>query len=130
MGTFFARIDHLSEEVGSGQLVAQCTVDQPYAQDQHENLTYNHRAGQARYLGGPLLTNVGELVEKLASRAITHTGSDLKGAMIEIAEEMSGYVATYAPLDTGALRTSGHPEVTDNGMKIYDRPPISPRERG
>jgi hypothetical protein len=91
MGTFLARIDHLSEEVGSGQLVARCEVDQPYAQDQHENL---------------------------------------KGAMIDIAEEMSGYVATYAPVLTGALRTSGHPEVTDNGMKIYDRPPISARERG
>jgi len=130
MGTFLARIDHLSEEVGTGILTARCEVDQPYAQDQHENLTYRHRIGQARYLGGPLLANAASLVEKLSSRAITPQGSDLKGAMIDIAEEMSGYVATYAPVLTGALRTSGHPEVTDNGMKIYDRPPISARERG
>lgn len=130
MGTFFARIDHLSEEVGTGILKARCVVDQPYAQRQHENLTYRHRTGRARYLGGPLLENQSQLVLRLALRAITPLGSDLKGAMVEIAERMAGFVAENAPLLTGALRGSGHPQVYDNGSQIYDRPPISARERG
>ena len=130
MGTFLVRIDHLSESVGTGSLSAKCTVDQPYAQDQHENLTYRHRVGRARYLGGPLLENQAGLMEKLALKAITPTGSDLHSAMIDIAEEMAAWVQENAPLLTGALKTSGHPEVYDNGSKIYDRPPISARERG
>jgi hypothetical protein len=128
MGTFIQRMDHLSEEVGTGSLVARCKVNQPYAQDQHETLHYRHNDGRARYLGGPLFENQADLMDIIGRHAITPLGSDIQQGMIEVAEMMARYVLTNAPKLSGRLSTSGHPTVTDNGMLIYDRPPISPRE--
>jgi hypothetical protein len=129
MGTFDERIAHLSREVGVGYLVAKCEVDQPYAQDQHETLTYRHNDGRARYLGGPLFENSFGLLEDLADRVLTPTGSDVRDGMIDVAEWMAKAVLLNAPKDTGRLSESGHPTVDDNGVVIYDRPPIAPRER-
>lgn len=129
MGTFFQRTEYLGEQVGTGFITAKCVVDQPYAQDQHETLSYVHTEGRARYLGDPLLENVTDLLEIIAIGAITRDGSEIKEAMIECAELMSMFVFVNAPVDTTALKTSGHPIVEDNGLPIYDRAPISPRER-
>jgi hypothetical protein len=129
MGTFDERMDHLSEEVGTGSLRARCEVNQPYAQDQHETLHYRHNDGRARYLGGPLFENQSDLLDILARNAITPMGSNIQGGIIDVAEMLATYVLTNAPKLTGQLSTSAHPTATDNGMLIYDRPPISPRER-
>lgn len=128
---FIRRTRMLEAEVGVGEIVARCTVDQPYAQDQHETLHYKHYSGgQAKYLGGPLMQNALDLAREIARNAITATGSDIHGTMIQIAEQMAGYVAINAPIDTGRLRESGAPDVRDNGFTIYSRPAIAPRERG
>lgn len=129
MGTFDERVTHLSREVGVGFLVANCEVDQPYAQNQHETLSFRHTNGRARYLGGPLFENAMRLVNGIADRVLTPTGSDVQGAMIDVAEWMAEAVMLNAPKDTGRLSESGHPSVKDNGFTIYDRPPIAPRER-
>lgn len=127
-GSFDERMAYLSDAVGYGILTAECVVDQPYAQIQHENEQYNHRVGRSHYLGGPLLENAVELVADLAWAAIKSHGSDLENEMVNVAERMSGYVFVNAPKDTTLLSTSAHPSVTDAGVVIYDRPPISPRE--
>lgn len=130
MGTFDERIAHLDREVGVGTIVAKCEVDQPYAQIQHQNVNYRHNDGRAFYLGGPLFESSLSLVQGLSSRAITPTGSDIRAGMIDVAEWMAEQVFLNAPKDTGRLSESGHPTVRDNGLVIYDRPPIAPRERG
>lgn len=127
--TFFRRIDHLSDSVGTGSIVAGCTVNQPYAQNQHQSVHFNHpHGGRALFLSGPLMENAFTLLGDLARKIITHTGSDINQGMIDVAETMSRYVLENAPVETGVLRTSGNPWVEDKGVRIYDRPPISPRE--
>ena len=128
---FVDRTLFLESEVGHGDIVAGCTVDQPYAQDQHETLDYEHpRGGRARYLGGPLLEHNLENMEYIARHVIVPLGSDLEDAMIEIAETMAyDYVGEEAPVLTTALRRSGSPWVHSNGAEVFYRPPAAPRER-
>lgn len=133
MGTFDERMGHLMDEVGMGYLRAKCEVNQPYAQNQHESRWFKHNDGRAGYLGDPLMENASRLVEGLARDAISPTGSGLKSGMVDVAEEMARFVFENAPFDeadpsTFHLKLSPHPTVTDNGMVIYDRPPIAPRE--
>lgn len=127
--TFNRRMDSLMREVGIGHITAGCTVDQPYAQNQHQSVWFKHpHGGRAFYLGGPLLEHAFELLEELSRRVITPNGSMLRLGMIDIAETMARYVLENAPKETGELSLSGHPWVTDDGVIIYDRPPIAARE--
>ena len=127
--TFFRRIDELSDSVGSGNIVAGCTVNQPYAQNQHQSVWFHHpHGGRSLYLGGPLMENAFQLIGDIARSSITPFGSMIRLRMIEIAEWMARAVLENAPRETGQLATSGNPWVEDRGVKIYNRPPISPRE--
>lgn len=127
--TFFQRIDHLSRKVGTGSIVAGCEVDQPYAQNQHQSIHFKHpNGGRALFLSGPLFENSSLVLGELARRIITPEGSDVSGGMIDVADTMVRYVVENAPRETGLLATSGSPWVEDNGVEIYRRPPISPRE--
>jgi len=126
---FAERIDSLISSVGTGHIVAGCTVDQPYAQNQHQTDHFRHpHGGRSHYLGGPLLEHTFELLESIARGAITPFGSMIDRRMIDVAEEMSRYVLVNAPKETGQLSMSGHPWVRSNGITIYDRPPLAPRE--
>ncbi|HJS81853.1 MAG TPA: hypothetical protein VJ742_03365 [Nitrososphaera sp.] len=74
------------------------------------------------------MENAFVLLADLAREIITPTGSNIDRGMIDVAETMARYVLENAPVETGQLRTSGNPWVEDKGVRIYDRPPISPRE--
>lgn len=127
--TFFSRIDRLSDSVGNGWITAGCTVNQPYAQNQHQSAWFRHpHGGRAFYLGGPLMENAFDLIGEIARGAITPFGSTIDRRMIDVAETLSRYVLENAPRETGQLATSGNPWVKDNGVLIYDRPAVSPRE--
>lgn len=127
--TFFHRIDRLSESVGTGHIVAGCKVNQPYAQNQHQSDRFRHpRGGRSHYLGGPLLENAFLMVRDIATGIITPFGSIVDSRMIEASEKMARFVLENAPVETGLLKTSGNPWVESNGLRIYERPPISPRE--
>lgn len=128
---FDKRIQRLSEEVGSGDITAGCTVDQIYAQNQHQNRSFRHTNGRAGYLGDPLLENAAKLVSQIARSVVTDGGSRLKPEMIKVSETMAGYVLDNAPRDPDigdVLANSGAPWVTDGGKYIYKRPPVQPRE--
>jgi hypothetical protein len=128
MRPFSERVDSLIRSVGPGYIVAGCRVNQPYAQNQHQNTRFRHDDGRSHYLGGPLIEHAFELVESLARGAITPFGSTIDRRMIDIAESMARYVLENAPKETGQLSLSGNPWVEDNGILIYDRPPLAPRE--
>lgn len=129
-GSFDERMQFLSEQVGTGNITAGCTVDQPYAQNQHENHTFSHKVGRANYLGGPLLENASSYVDGLARAAITSDGSRIRGEMEDIAEGMAKAVLSNAPRDPDVgdmLANSANPWVEDKGIRIFDRPAKAPR---
>jgi hypothetical protein len=128
---------YLSEEVGIGRLRMGVDVNQPYAQNQHENLEFDHTVGRAHYLGAPLMENTFNFIDGLARAAITEEGSRIHDEAIDIAEDMSQLVFKNAPRDPDigdVLANSGSPWVESNGIEIFRRPPIAGRrlhsERG
>lgn len=128
---FIRRIDLLDEQVGQGNIVAGCDVDQIYAQNQHQNTTFRHTVGRSHFLGAPLLNNSTALMQAIARSVIDESGSHLTRGMVDTAEKMAGYVRDNAPRDPDigdVLANSGSPWVTDNGREVYRRPPIQPRE--
>lgn len=127
---FDARLTELGDAVGSGRIRAQLDVNQAYAQNHHQTTTWVHRHGGGPfYLSVPLMESHMLLLQNIADKVITNTGSDIERGMIETAEAMSAMVETFAPGDGGTdeLRHSGHPTVDRNGVTIYDRPPVAPR---
>lgn len=113
-------LERLAKSVGTGEIVASVTVDQPYAQRQHEELEWAHpRGGRAKYLESPLLENAAHLVQTAADHLLT----DLDIGMAEVAEKMVGFVEDNAPRLDHLLRYSGQPEVMDHSVVKYTRPP-------
>lgn len=128
--SFDERTRYLEEQVGDGHIVAGCTVDQPYAQNQHETRTFDHVVGRAGYLGDPLMENAYNFLDRVARSAITETGSDLSDEMQSIANDMNDFVVRNAPRDPDVgdvLAQSGSPWVDDNGIRTYYRPPRAGR---
>lgn len=119
------RTEQLLLEVGDGDLEGRVVVDQPYAQDQHETLSYKHvEGGKARYLGDPLFASSPRMMERLAANVLH---GSLTRAMAENMEDLVGDVFQEAPFEFGDLKASGHPIVKNNGVQVYDRPPLMHR---
>lgn len=89
---------------------------------QHEGLDLHHpHGGQALYLSRPLFANYRDYYDRLG-RATLEPGGLTRTAS-DIAEDLAREVAVKAPIEWGDLRKSGHPQVTDDGATVYDRPP-------
>lgn len=130
---FNIRTQYLEDQVGSGRITAGCEVDQPYAQNQHENHSFDHTVGRANYLGGPLVENSYNFLDGIARAVITNEGSRLSDEMQDIAEDMAHLVKMNAPQDPDigdVLANSGSPYVVDSGIETFRRPPIAPRRVG
>jgi hypothetical protein len=130
---FIRRTRYLESQVGDGDITAGCTVDQPYAQNQHENLSFEHTVGRARYLGDPLMENSFNFLDGMSRAVITEEGSRIREEMRDIAEDLADLVFRNAPRDPDVgdvLANSGSPFVSDDGVETYRRPPIAPRRRG
>lgn len=128
---FNRRMAYLEEQVGHGRITAGCTVDQIYAQNQHENMTFHHTVGRSHYLGAPLMENAQKLLLQIARSVITQEGSRLPAEMRDTAETMAQYVLKNAPRDPDVgdvLANSGSPWVAEGGFETWRRPPIKPRE--
>lgn len=124
MATFRERIEELIATVGRGDLVGSVEVAQLYAAYQEFRLDLHHpRGGQARYLGEPIMASVGSIYQDVADGLLDGHARD---AMIQSMENLSGEVESRAPIELGPLHYSGHPQVVDNGVTVYDRPPIVP----
>ena len=135
--TFGERIDALKERVGTGDLVGKVTVDQVYAWNQEYGGWLNfmgrygpkdlhpRHGGEIHFLENSLRDNGSDYLQKLADHLLEERG--LYDAMVDDVEHLSAQVAIRAPVETGALRLSGHPTVSDDGAPVYDRAPIVPR---
>jgi len=123
-GTLGKRLDFLIEQTGKGRMVGAVEVDQVYAHYQHEGDDFEHPdGGQAHYLRDPLFSNSEKYVRNLANGLVDHEGSRLHDAMVENMEHLSDQVEILAPREFDDLAKSGHPTVTEEGKKTYDRPP-------
>jgi hypothetical protein len=121
-GTFASRLTQLSEQVGERSIEMKVVVDQVYAKYQHERLDLKHPGGgSAKYLEKPLLTQHASYLRRVADDVLdvgpVHP-------MIRNAEDLSMEVYRNAPFEFGDLKASGAPSVTDDGAKVYDRPPM------
>jgi hypothetical protein len=123
---FSARIRELAVTIGFGTLTGRVEVDQVYAHRQHEDVLLKHpRGGGAFYLTRPLTEHMRSYLERIAD-SVLEEGGPVVG-MIEVVEDLSDQVRQNAPFEFGFLQDSGHPSVVDDGMIVYDRPPIAPR---
>jgi hypothetical protein len=124
-GTFSERIDELRKMVGSGKIVASCTVDQRYAAYQHEHMELHHaRGGSAKYLQKPLMERYRDYISDYARTVLEDGGQP---AMERAARDLSDQVEITAPREWGDLMKSGHPKVEQAGRTLYDRPPKAAR---
>lgn len=124
-GTFVDNIDHLIEQTPKERLSGSVVVDQVYAHYQHEGIGFHHPdGGEALYLKMPLFVKMRGYFEHLGAAA-AHGG--LRQAMIDNMEDLSLEVYHRAPWEFGDLRASGHPSVTEDGQKVYDREPMVKR---
>lgn len=116
-------LERFLHAVGKGNITAQLTVDQIYAQNQHQTDSFQHpHGGRSHYLGGPLQEQSEKLVRIMADTLISREGSDIVEGMIRVSEEMRGIVENNAPVLDYILRDSGHPTVIDDGVVKYDSP--------
>ena len=128
VSTFFERIRELSDAVGHGKITGRLTVDQAYAQYQHETIELKHpRGGTAHYLRDPLYKNMDEYLRHIAAKTITPNGSEIHKGMEDVVEDLSEMVFDNAPRDLWVLRQSGHPQVSDDNIVVYDRAPHARR---
>jgi hypothetical protein len=124
--SFYGRIEALLDSVGDGSLVGKVEFDQAYAHRQHEELGWIHpHGGQAQYLSTALFTGLYSFMERIADHTLQEGGPRL--GMIVDMEALARESAVLAPVEVGTLRGSAHPSVEENGVVVYDRPPLVPR---
>ncbi len=97
-----------------------------YAHYQHDRLDLRDpAAGWPRFLSRPLREHHRGCYAQIACALFRPRG--LVQAMADAMEDLSAKVAEHAPVESGDLRRSGHPTVTDDGAVVYDRAPAQHR---
>lgn len=120
-------IRELRENTAGPEVTATVTVDQVYAQVQHEALEFKHpRGGQAKYLTTPLLADSPEYIQSFANRVLdTENAAQLWGRTAGTGLQDS--VGSYAPIMFNDLRRSAALKVTEGAGVVMDIPAEQPR---
>lgn len=135
------RLEELAIAIGDGRLTSRVEVAQPYAIPQERgfwetgplagHVIRNHPGGGMTHaMTEAVIPWSDDYMERLAHALITPDGSDIHAAAEDNAEIIARRYSEYAPVKTGVLRGSTHPQVLDNGVVIYDRPPAAPSGGG
>jgi hypothetical protein len=138
-GTFLARIQHLSDAVGHGDLEMKVETDQPYAAVQDRGfwetgpdagavIRHHPGGGTAHFARIALFDNADSSLARLAASAITPEGSDLEQEAVRVAGDLADAQSRLTPRRTGRLAASATPVVTSDGVEVYRRSG-APRER-
>lgn len=135
MTSFEQGTRELERIVGHGKLVGKLEVDQVYAAPLEvgywktgplAGVTNRPRhGGETHALANALQHVTPKAFQRMADHAYDEGG--LAFAMISDVEDLSGEYHDRAPREFEDLRNSGHPTVTDNGKRVYDRPPLRSR---
>lgn len=120
-------IRDLIDRTGGAKVEATVTVNQPYAQDQHETLYYKHpRGGRAKYLESPLYESHRDWIQSFANRLLGRN----RNAAQEwggVGRDLKNTVPKNAPVEFGDLRQSAALVVKEGAQVVIDEPPIQPR---
>lgn len=122
-----AGIAELIERTGGAKVSSVVTVDQVYAQNQHETLWFSHpRGGQAKYLETPMFAMFGKWFQTYANRLLRV--DDAAEAWHEgPGTALQNVVPKYAPVEFGDLRQSAGLRTKVGSSVRYERPPIQGR---
>lgn len=121
-------IQQLIQRTTGGKVTATVTVDQPYAQDQHETLYYRHpRGGRAKFLEAPLFESHVGWIQNFADRVLNARldASRLWGD--ECGVPLRNAVGKNAPVEFGDLKLSAGLVVREGSSVVRDEPPAQQR---
>jgi hypothetical protein len=133
-GSFFEGVDELKELVGSGTLTGKVEFDQVYAWNQHEGRWINFMGhlgpkvmtrGSPQFLAGPLMDLSETMLQTIADHVLVD-GPDV--GMVQAMEDLAAASAAAAPIEVGVLKGSAHPSVEDDGVVVWDEPPLFERQ--
>lgn len=118
----------IERTAGTGARVrSTVTVDQPYAQDQHETMFYKHASGgRAKYLEGPLFENLNNWMQGFAD-SLLKAGREADAEWADVGRKLVRRVAIDAPFDFGDLRNSAALYVKAGAKVIVNEPAKQPR---
>lgn len=122
-GEFIRRTNELIKKY-RGTLQGKVVVDQVYAQNQHENLSFKHPGGGPKFLTKALFQDAPKTMQGLANNFPV---GDQPAAMAQGMERVVKGVYQNAPREFQDLRNSGAPSVKERGRFTYQRPPIVKR---
>lgn len=99
------------------------TVNQPYAQDQHETMYYRHpRGGMAKYLENPMFAEYREWLQDFAN-GVLDEGADIEQDWAnKVGRALQGVVKKNAPREFGDLMDSAALLVKSGGTIVMDLP--------
>jgi hypothetical protein len=121
-------IQQLINRTAGGKIRAIVTVDQVYAQNQHETLYYKHpRGGRAKYLEAPLFENFPKWIQGFSNRLLRarKDAVDLWGD--ECGVPLKNSVAKNAPVEFGDLKRSAGLVVKEGTSVVRNEPPAQAR---
>lgn len=121
-------IQQLINRTAGGRIKATVTVDQPYAQDQHETLYYRHpRGGRAKYLEAPLFENHRTWMQNFANRLLRARKDATELWAEECGVPLKNAVAKNAPVEFGDLKMSAGLVVREGSSVVRSDPPAQSR---
>lgn len=122
----FDGIGDLIDRTGGPKVKATVTVNQIYAQNQHETLWFKHpRGGQAKYLETPLFAKHQNWIQSFANKLLrTRDAAREWGG---VGRALKNEVPRTAPVEFGDLRRSAALTVREGGSVIIHEPPLQGR---
>ncbi len=121
------RIQELIDRTAGPKVKATVTVDQVYAEIQHEALEFRHpRGGQAKYLEEPMFSHYGGWMQDFAN-GLLREGSRADEGWADVGRNLKDVVRTHAPVEFGDLRESAALRVQAGGATIVNEPARQPR---
>lgn len=115
-------IDDLLDRTGGAKVKATVTVNQPYAQDQHETMYYRHpRGGGPKYLESPLMARHPGWIQDFANDLLK-PGTDAARRWGGVGRALVRELPKTAPVEFGDLRNSGALTVKEGGSVIINEP--------
>lgn len=123
------RLQELLDKTGGPKVESVVTIDQIYAQDQHENLTYKHPTGRAKFLEEPMYENSAHMLQRFASRML-ETDDVPRLWHEELGNKTADHASRNAPLMFGDLRESMDVTTKAGGGVVAHTPPLQHRLTG
>lgn len=134
---YTARIEEFIDSLGEGEIKARVEVKQPYAIPQERGFwesgplaghkIRNHPGGGMTHaMTESVIPFADAYMAEIGSRLITSSGSQVHDGFKQVAESIARHYSEFAPIESGVLRGSTHPQVIENGAVTWEMPPVVP----